>query len=150
MRISSVVAAVREDLVSVAALGDDATALIAERLAEAMVRPVTATLLELLGQIASELDERLPHGRVEVRLAGQDAELVYIDDPDETSDEYSDDASARITLRLPEQLKTRVELAAQREGISVNSYIVRALSQRSRVPNISTGVGRRLSGYGRS
>jgi hypothetical protein len=148
MRISNVVAAVRDDLISVASLGDDATALIAERLADAMVRPVTATLLELLGQIAAELDERLPHGRVEVRLAGQDAELVYVDEPDGSVDEQADDTAARITLRLPEQLKARVEQSAQREGISVNSYIVRALSQRSR-PSTPV-VGRRLSGYGRS
>jgi hypothetical protein len=148
MRISNVVSALRDDLVGVAALGDDATAIVAQRLADAMVRPVTATLLELLGQIASELDERLPHGRVEVRLAGQDAELVYIDEPDEAVAEADDESSARITLRLPEHLKARVEQAAQREGISVNSYIVRALSRRSR-PNVP-GVGRRLSGYGRS
>lgn len=147
MRISTIVAAVRDDLVSVAALGDDATALIAERLADAMVRPVTATLLELLGQIAAELDERLPHGRVEVRLAGQDAELVYVDDPDGSVEEHGDDTSARITLRLPEQLKARVEQAAQRDQISVNTYVVRALSQRSRPA--TPGVGRRLTGYGR-
>lgn len=149
MRISAVVSSLREDLVGVAALGDDATAIVADRLADAMVRPVTATLLELLGQIASELDERLPRGRVEVRLAGQDAELVYVDEPDDSSITDSDEEfSARITLRLPEPLKARVEQAAQREGISVNSYIVRALSQRSRPAG--PGVGRRLSGYGRA
>jgi hypothetical protein len=147
MKISDVVAAVRDDLISVAALGDEATALVAERLADAMVRPVTATLLELLGQIAAELDELLPRGRVEVRLAGQDAALIYVDDPDEPVEESGDEASARITLRLPEQLKARVEEAAQREGISVNAYIVRALNQRSRPA--TPGVGRRLSGYGR-
>lgn len=147
MRISDVVAAVRDDLLSVASLGDDATALVAERLAEAMVRPVTATLLESLGQIASELDERLPHGRVEVRLAGQDAEIVYVDEPEESAEDRTDDTSARITLRLPEHLKTRVEQAAQRDGVSVNTYIVRALSQRSRPAH--PGVGRRLTGYGR-
>jgi hypothetical protein len=148
MRISNVVAAVRDDLISVASLGDDATALVAQRLADAMVRPVTATLLELLGQIAAELDQRLPHGRVEVRLAGEDAELVYVDEPEDAGEEQEDDASARITLRLPEALKTRVEQAAQREGVSVNSYIVRALSQRSRPA--TPAVGRRLTGYGRS
>jgi HicB family len=147
MKISSIVAEVRDDLINVASLGDDATALVAQRLAEAMVRPVTATLLELLGQIATELDERLPHGRVEVRLVGQDAELVYIDEPEDAGEEHEDDASARITLRLPEALKARVEHAAQREGVSVNSYIVRALSQRSR-PAAPT-IGRRLTGYGR-
>ena len=33
---------------------------------------------------------------------------------------------ARINLRLPEQLKTRVEEAADREGLSINTWLVRA------------------------
>lgn len=147
MRVSTVVNSVRDDLLGVAALGDEAAAIVAERLADAMVRPVTATVLELLGEIAAELDERLPNGRVEVRLSGQDAELVYVDQPSAATDDEDDDSSARITLRLPEQLKARVENAAQSEGVSVNTYIVRALSQRAR-PS-TPGVGRRLTGYGR-
>jgi hypothetical protein len=147
MRVSSFVAALREDLLNVAALGDDATAVIAARLADAMVRPVTATLLQLLGEIASELDDRLPHGRVEVRLIGEDAELVYVEQ-EEASEESDAESSARITLRLPEQLKARIEESASREGVSVNTYIVRSLTQRTRKPGPS--VGRRLSGYGRT
>jgi hypothetical protein len=33
---------------------------------------------------------------------------------------------ARINLRLPDQLKTRVEQAAGSEGLSVNTWLVRA------------------------
>ncbi|MBT2211920.1 hypothetical protein [Actinomadura sp. NEAU-AAG7] len=36
--------------------------------------------------------------------------------------------TARMTLRLPEHLKTRVEDAAGRQGISVNAWLVRAVS----------------------
>ena len=34
----------------------------------------------------------------------------------------------RITLRLPEQLKGRIEEAAGRDGLSVNSWLVRTVS----------------------
>lgn len=120
----------------------------AQRLGAAMSAPFTARLLELLGQVAAELDAELPRGRVELRLLGQDAELVYLED-EEPPDDLDADASARITLRLPEQLKTRIDAAAAREGISVNAYIVRALGQRSR-PDRGVAAGRRLKGYGRS
>ncbi|KAB2350129.1 toxin-antitoxin system HicB family antitoxin [Actinomadura rudentiformis] len=36
--------------------------------------------------------------------------------------------TARMTLRLPEHLKLRVEEAAGRQGISVNAWLVRAIS----------------------
>ncbi|MFD0683439.1 toxin-antitoxin system HicB family antitoxin [Actinomadura fibrosa] len=36
--------------------------------------------------------------------------------------------TARMTLRLPEHLKTRVEEAAGRQGVSVNAWLVRAIS----------------------
>ena len=57
--------------------------------------------------------------------------------------------SARITLRLPDALKVRVEDAASRDGVSVNTWIVQALG---RVASGATrrSSGRRLTGYGRS
>ena len=57
--------------------------------------------------------------------------------------------TARITLRLPDALKQRVEEATAREGLSVNTWIVQALGRiSSGAPRRSSG--RRLSGYGRS
>ncbi|UNX53164.1 toxin-antitoxin system HicB family antitoxin [Georgenia sp. TF02-10] len=37
-------------------------------------------------------------------------------------------ATSRTTLRLPDHLKAQVELAAARDGISVNSWLVRAVA----------------------
>jgi len=37
-------------------------------------------VLDLLGQAALELSAKLPSGHVEVRLAGQEPELVFVDD----------------------------------------------------------------------
>ena len=60
-----------------------------------------------------------------------------------------DGQTARISLRLPEALKTAVESAAAREGVSVNTWIVRALS-RSATSGTSVQSGNRLQGWARS
>jgi hypothetical protein len=152
MRISSIVEALAADLVALGALGDETTADAARRLAVAMEGPITARLLDSLTQVAAELQAELPSGRVEVRLNGNDADLVFVDDarPEPAGDaDLESDASARITLRLPGALKARIEAASTREGVSVNTYIVRALGQQSRTER-GPRVGNRISGYGRS
>ena len=45
----------------------------------------------------------------------------------EAASEGDEDSTARITLRLPEQLKLQMEAAANREGLSVNAWLVRAV-----------------------
>jgi predicted HicB family RNase H-like nuclease len=89
-------------------------------------------------------------GRIEVRLAGRDPELVYIEEeePERAQTAGADDAfSARITLRLPEGLKAQLEVAANLEGTSVNAWIVRALQRGLEPRTRSVRTGRRLSGY---
>jgi hypothetical protein len=117
-----------------------------------MQGPITARLLELLGQLAAELGDSLPEQSVEVRLVGDSAELV-LGQVGAGEPEWEGEADARITLRLSAPLKARVEAASAREGISVNSYIVRALNQQARpdrgISDRGIKVGRRMSGYGR-
>ena len=43
-------------------------------------------------------------------------------------DPAAEGGTARITLRLPEHLKARAEEAAERDGLSVNSWLVRAVA----------------------
>jgi hypothetical protein len=162
VRVSEVVEAISADLAALGELGDEATAGAARRLAAAMQAPLMARLLDFLGQVAGELGAALPDQQVEVRLVGGDVQLAVQAAPSEPlAEEDADgaggagageDAGARITLRLPSRLKARVEEASAREGLSVNSYIVRALSQAVRAERGLRGlrVGRRLSGYGRS
>jgi predicted DNA binding CopG/RHH family protein len=151
VRISAVVEELAADLTALGALGDEATADAARRLAAAMQGPITARLLEALGRAAEELGASLPNFRVVVRLVGGDVELVA--EAETTSEpveaEPEGEADARITLRLSTQLKTRIEAASAREGVSVNTYIVRALGQQAR-SDWGTKGRRRLSGYGRS
>lgn len=151
MRISAVVEELAGDLAALGELGDEATASAARRLAGAMQGPITARLLEALGQAAEELMASLPNYRVAVRLSGGDVELVAeAERPSEPPEaEPEGEADARITLRLSTQLKTRIEAVSAREGVSVNTYIVRALGQQARTEPGLKGR-RRLSGYGRS
>ncbi|MGD0712829.1 MAG: toxin-antitoxin system HicB family antitoxin [Gaiellaceae bacterium] len=148
MQIDGYVQALREDLARIAAVGDEHTAHAAEVLSLALESSLGRRLQEALGEAALELSAHLHSGRIEVRMSGGDPELVLVDDeaPEPTS---SDEAlDARITLRLPEALKRRVEDAASRDGISVNTWIVRALVRDAGTPRRSGG--RRLTGYGRS
>jgi HicB family len=149
MQIDGYVQAVREDLARVAALGDETTARAAELLSVALESSLGRRLQEALGEAALELSGQLDSGRVEVRIAGGDPELVLVRDEEaEPADVVDDTRLARITLRLPEPLKARIEEAASRDGVSVNTWIVQALVRHAHTAKRS--AGKRLTGYGRS
>jgi hypothetical protein len=143
-----VVARLRGDLLAVADLADEPAAAVAQRVAGVLDSALSLRLIELVGDLAAEVSGQLPTGRVEVRLAGQNPELLYVDEtPEPAADEV--ELSARITLRLPDGLKARIEDAAGREGLSVNAWLVRALG-RAIAGERRIYVGRRMTGYGRS
>jgi hypothetical protein len=152
MQIEGYVQALRDDLARVAALGDESTARAAELLSVALESSLGRRLQEALGEAALELSSQLDSGRVEVRIAGGDPELVLVRDEDgTTAAEPADEAfTARITLRLPESLKARLEAAANREGVSVNTWLVHMLHHAAEPRGHSGGSRRRLTGYGRS
>ena len=153
MQIELHVQAIQSDLADAAGLGDDTTAEAARRLAETLGSSLHLRLLDILTEAALGLSASLPEGHVEVRLAGRDPELVYVADVSapEAAPTPGDDLSARITLRLPEALKVQVEAAADREGVSTNGWIVRALA-RALEPR-SWGLprtGNRIQGFAQS
>jgi hypothetical protein len=152
MQIDGYVQSLRDDLARVAALGDESTARAAELLSVALESSLGRRLQEALGEAALELSGQLDSGRVEVRIAGGDPELVLVRDEDgTTAAEPADEAfTARITLRLPESLKARLEAAANREGVSVNTWLVHMLHHAAEPRGHSGGSRRRLTGYGRS
>jgi len=151
MQIDGYVQALREDLARVAAVGDESTARAAELLSVALESAVGRRLLEALGEAALELNGQLDSGRVEVRFAGSDPELVYIPDEEAAPVEQADEAfTARITLRLPESLKNRLDAAAALHGVSVNTWLVQVLVRTLEQRPSSGGSRRRLTGYGRS
>ena len=149
MQLAPHVRALQEDLANAAALaGGEAAQEAGQRLAQALESSLQLRLLDLLSEIALSLDAQVP-GRVEVRLAGREPELVYVEDEEVEPAAPTDDAlTARITLRISEGLKAQVELAAARESLSVNSWIVRALARG--LETRSVRAGRRLTGYAES
>ncbi len=142
---------IQEDLAAAAALSsDEATQDAARRLSQALGSSLHLRLLDVVSEAAASLSEVVP-GRIDVRLAGRDPELVYVDDdpgPAAPPPTGEDALSARITLRLPDGLKVQIEAAASGEGLSVNSWIVRALSRGLESRFVRSG--RRLSGYAES
>ena len=151
MQIDGIIQALREDLVRVAALGDESTSRAADLLSVAIEASMGRRIQDVLAEAALELNDQLDSAHVELRVAGHDLQLVLVRE-DGTVPEQADEAfSARITLRLPESLKQRVETAAAREGASVNTWLVQAL-QRAVEPRrpSSSGSRNRLTGYGRN
>jgi hypothetical protein len=151
MQTETYVQAVSDDLARIAAVGDELTARAAELLAVALESALTRRLQEALAEAALELSSQLDHGRVELRVAGGDTELVYVGEAEPVpSEAVADEANAaRITLRLPESLKSRVEAAAAANGVSVNTWLVQAAA-RQLESRPSAGGSWRLTGYGRN
>jgi predicted HicB family RNase H-like nuclease len=151
MQLDGHIQALREDLARVAALGDETTAAAAELLALALEASFERRFQDALAEAALELSAQLDDGSVEVRIAGSEPELVYVRDHEPAAADAADEAlTARITLRLPPSLKSRLEAAASAQGVSVNTWLVQTLG-RALESRASTGASRyRLTGYGQS
>ena len=152
MQIDGTIQALREDLVRVASLGDETTSRAAELLSVAIEASLARRLQDVLAEAALELSAQLDSAHVEVRIAGRDPELVLVREDGSIPEAVDEAFSARITLRLPESLKQRVESAAAREGASVNTWLVQALqrSVESKSNRSISSSRNRLTGYGRS
>jgi hypothetical protein len=128
----------RQLIVAAEAGGEEARAL-AERLTAPLDAAARLMLLDALSAAAGEITSELAPGSVDVRLRGGEPELVVVAAPAEESAGASspqpapvaaddDGAQARINLRLPDSLKSRVEDAAASAGLSVNAWLVRAVA----------------------
>jgi len=141
MELQPYVDTVRHELnLAAAAAGEEAQQL-AERLTAPLESAMRLAFLEALSDAADEITGELAPRSLEVRLRGRDPEFVLSaadEAPDETPGEtprqdgafaesYDDDGGTwRVTLRLPEGLRSAVEAAARRDGASLNSWLVRA------------------------
>jgi hypothetical protein len=177
MDLSPFVDSLRRDLDAAAdAAGEDVRAA-AQRLLFALDPSVRLVLIDALGSAAAEVGSQLDDAAVEVRLRGRDPELVVLRTdpvhpavpeppvppappvppvPPEPSSADGEAGTARLTLRLPEHLKARAEAAADTAGLSVNQWLVRAVSaalDQPLPPNAPPAPpgrpGRRMSGWAR-
>ena len=150
MQLERFIDALEAELASVAAVGSEEAQATAERLSRALRSAAGLRFLEVLSAAALELSAQLPAGHVDVRLSGGEPSLVYVAEQEaEPAPAAEDGLSARITLRLPEPLKASIEAAAAREGVSVNTWLVRALTRSVSSPPPRRS-GSRLTGYAKS
>ena len=146
--------AMRTDLEALAG-ADEATQEAIARLGRPLEASMQLRLLDVLSEASLELSGQLPTGHVELRVAGRDAGLVFVGPPepaDEPAASTDDEGgTARLTLRMPDALKTAVESAADSEGQSVNAWLVRAVKRAlDRPAERMRKSGNRITGFARS
>lgn len=146
MDLQPYVDGVRLELEIAAAAGGLEAAELAERLSAPLDSALRLALLEALSEAAEHITRELAPAAVDVRLRGRDPEFVVTgaqaaaesESPAAADFDLADGTFAapagedggtwRVTLRLPEGLRGGVDAAARRDGLSVNAWLVRAVS----------------------
>jgi hypothetical protein len=138
MELGPYVETLRQELATAAAAGGEDARALAERLTAPLESAVRLTLLDALSAAAAEITRELAPGSVDVLLRNREPVLVVTappaeepapstaDGPPAAGPEGEDAATARINFRLSDSLKSRIEDAAGRAGLSVNAWLVRA------------------------
>jgi hypothetical protein len=155
MDLSDYVDALRSHLTAAAAAGTEQTRETARLLAGTLEPAVRLALTDALSAMAAEVTAAWGDGLVDIRVRGGEPEVVVEHTrPEQPVDDVDpgDGSIARISLRLPELLKSRAEAAAAATGISLNAWLVRAVAAALREPTEPRpGRGpRRYSGFARS
>src|SRR3954453_7119917 len=126
----------QRQLVDGAENGTEETGAVAERLVGGLDAAARLVLLDVLSAAAGEITRDLAPGSVDVRLRGREVEFVVAqasaepetDDVPSAPVDLDDVSTSRTTLRLPDALKVRVDEAAAADGLSVNTWLVRAVA----------------------
>ncbi|MFJ8187742.1 toxin-antitoxin system HicB family antitoxin [Streptomyces sp. NPDC096105] len=145
MDLTPYVDTLRRTLVVAAEAGGDDARELADRLTAPLESSARLTMLSVLSAAMDEITRELAPGSVDVRLRGLDPDFVVTLPPAEgegagqpavsaeplpaaAPPTGEEGGTARVNLRLPAHLKARAEEAAAREGLSVNAWLVRAVS----------------------
>ena len=169
MDLTPYVDALRRELAVAAEAGGEDARELAGRLTAPLESATRLTMLNVLSAAMDEITRELAPGSVDVRLRGLDPDFVVTPPP--TSDgapvepatpveprgtaapaDGDEGGIARVNLRLPAHLKSRVEEAASREGLSVNAWLVRAASAvvggtRPRTTERTQTIGQSFTGW---
>nr|CUX96959.1 TmcL [Streptomyces chromofuscus] len=144
MDLTPYVDTLRRELAVAAEAGGDEARELAERLTAPLESATRLAMLNVLSAATDEITRELAPGSVDVRLRGLDPDFVVTPPPADSAPaapaapaepfkasapaDGDEGGTARVNLRLPAHLKTRAEEAANREGLSVNAWLVRAVS----------------------
>jgi hypothetical protein len=147
MQIDTYVQSVRSQFELAAGAGGEEARELAGRLIAPLESAIRLSVQDALARAAEEITLELAPGSVELRLRGREPEFVVSLPPADTDDAAEDQAPppstwrrgtagdgeegdnaavSRINLRLPDRLKSRIEEAADAEGLSINAWLVRA------------------------
>ena len=148
MDITPYVESLRRDLAAASAAGSAEVQQVAERLLLALEPATRLALMEAVSEAAAEITSELPAGSVDVRLHGRELDFaVHVDTPaapappPPPAPEPEDEGGlTRVTLRLPESVKTRAEELAAEAGQSLNTWLVQAVRAATRDAAISVDV----------
>ncbi|WP_426592114.1 histidine kinase [Cellulomonas sp. McL0617] len=136
MDLDTYVSDLQRQLADAAENGTAETRAVAERLAGGLEAATRLVLLDVLSAAVGEITRDLAPGSVDLRLRGREVEFVVTqsstepdhDDAPAAPVDLDDVSTSRTTLRLPDALKVRVDEAAAADGLSVNSWLVRAVA----------------------
>jgi len=133
MELQQYVTDLQRQLADAAENGTDETRAVAERLAAGLDAATRLVLLDALSAAVGEITRELAPASVDLRLRGREVEFVVSQQSAESEVELptvdlDDTSSSRTTLRLPDALKARVDDAAAADGLSVNTWLVRAIA----------------------
>jgi predicted transcriptional regulator len=136
MELAPYVTDLQRQLLAAATIGDEQTRAAADRLAAGLDAATRLVLLDALSAAVGEITRDLAPGSVDLRLRGREVEFVVsasapeseADDSSIASVDLDDASTSRTTLRLPDALKARVDEAAMTDGLSVNTWLVRAVA----------------------
>jgi hypothetical protein len=158
MDLTEYVEALRRSLTTAAAAGGEQARETARLLSDTIEPAVRLTVTDALAAMAAEVTAALDgQAMVDIRVRGREPEVVVVPAEHaahEQDEPLPDDGSTvRISLRLPDGLKSRAETAATASGTSLNTWLVRAVTTalREAAPSPSSGRGpRRYTGFARS
>lgn len=136
MELGPYVSDLKRQLVDAAENGAEDTRAAAERLAAGLDAAARLVLLDVLSAAVGEITRDLAPGSVDLRLRGREIEFVVTQpnaeadtgEPSASAVDVDDASTSRTTLRLPDALKARVDEAAAADGLSVNTWLVRAVA----------------------
>ncbi|MGC5009062.1 hypothetical protein [Streptomyces sp. NBC_00353] len=170
MDLTPYIDTLRRELAVAAEAGGDEARELAERLTAPLESATRLTMLNVLSAAMDEITRELAPGSVDVRLRGLDPDFVVTLPPTDggapaepaepveplktpVPADGDEGGTARVNLRLPAHLKARAEEVAGREGLSVNAWLVRAVSAavdggtRPRTTEKTQTIGQSFTGW---
>lgn len=111
-------------------IGAPELAEVATELMSALRPALERTMLGVIQEAAAEISAQLVGQGVEVRLSEGEPSLVVTEERRELPDDQ-EEFEARVTLRLPNSLKSLIEESASSAGDSMNGWVVDALRTRA-------------------